>query len=238
MERPYIFCHMMTSLDGHITGNFMDTPEADLAGDAFYQLAFGKDAYYKHQGRLSGRVTSDENFTFYRKPDLREGEEVPEGDFIINQDKAPYYISIDPKGKLSREENTLDYGDTHAQVLEVLSKKASKEYRAFLRRLEIPYIICGKDDLEYEEVLEKLYKFFGIRLLMLGGGGVLNRTFVKAGLCDELSLVLAPVADGDSKKAGLFTAVEGLSDTDPVGFNLEEVKVLDGGGLWIRYKKK
>ncbi len=26
MNRPYIFCHMMTSLDGKIMGNYMDTP--------------------------------------------------------------------------------------------------------------------------------------------------------------------------------------------------------------------
>ena len=28
MDRPYIFCHMMTSLDGKITGPFMDTEAA------------------------------------------------------------------------------------------------------------------------------------------------------------------------------------------------------------------
>ena len=32
MNRPYIFCHMMTSLDGKIMGNYMDTPEGSAAG--------------------------------------------------------------------------------------------------------------------------------------------------------------------------------------------------------------
>lgn len=27
MNRPYIFCHMMTSLGGKIMGGYMDTPE-------------------------------------------------------------------------------------------------------------------------------------------------------------------------------------------------------------------
>ena len=67
MNRPYIFCHMMTSLDGKITGNYMNTPEADIAGNVFYDIAFGKDPHYKHQGWLSGRITTDENFTFYEK---------------------------------------------------------------------------------------------------------------------------------------------------------------------------
>ena len=29
MNRPYIFCHMLTSLDGKIMGNYMSTPEGD-----------------------------------------------------------------------------------------------------------------------------------------------------------------------------------------------------------------
>ena len=64
MDRPYIFCHMMTSLDGKIMGKYMETPEGEIAGTVFYNIAFGKDRHYKHQGWLSGRVTTDDNFTF------------------------------------------------------------------------------------------------------------------------------------------------------------------------------
>lgn len=32
MQRPYIFCHMMTSLDGKIMGPYMETPEGTAAG--------------------------------------------------------------------------------------------------------------------------------------------------------------------------------------------------------------
>lgn len=40
MNRPYIFCHMMTSLDGKIMGDFMDTPEGEIAGNVFYNISF------------------------------------------------------------------------------------------------------------------------------------------------------------------------------------------------------
>lgn len=42
LERPYIFCHMMTSLDGKIMGPYMKTSESESAGNLFYQIAFGK----------------------------------------------------------------------------------------------------------------------------------------------------------------------------------------------------
>ena len=97
MERPYIFCHMMTSPDGKIMGNYMETPNGTAAGDAFYNIAFGKDPFYKHQGWLSGRVTTDDNFTFYKKPALDENTpEVPAGDFIAQPDFGMFYVSIDP----------------------------------------------------------------------------------------------------------------------------------------------
>ena len=42
VNRPFIFCHMLTSLDGKIIGNFMNTSEASTAGNVFYNLAFGE----------------------------------------------------------------------------------------------------------------------------------------------------------------------------------------------------
>ena len=48
MNRPFVFCHMMTALDGKIMGDYMETPEGNTAGDVFYQIAFGKNPHYKH----------------------------------------------------------------------------------------------------------------------------------------------------------------------------------------------
>ena len=46
MDRPFIFCRMLTSLDGKIMGNYMDIPESETAGRLFYDIAFGKQPYY------------------------------------------------------------------------------------------------------------------------------------------------------------------------------------------------
>lgn len=239
MERPYIFCHMMTSLDGKIMGNYMETPEGEAAGDVFYRIAFGKEPYYKHQGWLSGRVTTDDNFTFYETPDLDENAgPVPEGDFVAQPDADMYYVSVDPSGRLGWKNCTLTYEDTHAHVLEVLTGKASNAYKTFLRKLGISYIIVGKDALDYELTLEKLKKLFGIETLMLGGGGVLNWSFIQAGLCDELSLVITPSADGSSKMPTLFMTKEGLTIDRAINFELEHLEAKDGGSIWLRYRVK
>mgnify|MGYP000103608995 FL=1 len=237
MNRPYIFCHMMTSLDGKIMGNYMETPEGAAVGDVFYNISFGKNPYYKHQGWLSVRITTDDNFTFYEKPDLDENAaKVPEGDYIAKKTDM-YYVSIDPSGRLGWKSSTLTYIDTTAHVIEVLTEKATNAYKAFLRRLGISYIIAGIDSLDYEQTLSKLKEQFGIENLMLGGAA-LNWSFIQAGMCDEVSVVIAAVADGSANTQTLFMTREGMSDDTSVAFKLQEAKVMDGDSIWLRYLVK
>lgn len=236
MNRPYIFCHMLTSLDGKILGPYMDTPESDLAGDFFYDISFGDKPFYEHQGWLSGRTTTDDNFTHYKKTELEtDFPEVPAGDFVAETDLNMYYISIDASGKLGWESNTLTYRTTKAHVIEVLSEKASEAYKYFLRKQNISYIIAGKDSVDPVLTVNKLQELFNMKTIMLGGGGVLNWSFIQAGMCDELSVVMAPVADGSSDMPSLFESKEGLSDTTPVTFDLEATTVRKDGTLWLRY---
>lgn len=157
---------------------------------------------------------------------------------MAQPDAGMYYVSVDPSGRLGWKSCKLTYEDTHAHVLEVLTGKASNAYKAFLRKLGISYIVAGEDTLDYELTLEKLKKLFGIEMLMLGGGGVLNWSFIQAGLCDELSLVITPSADGSSKTPTLFMTKEGLTTDRAVNFELEHLEAKDGGSIWLRYRVK
>ena len=153
-------------------------------------------------------------------------------------DENIHYVSIDPSGVLGWDKNYIIYQDTRAHVIEVLTNKASNSYKDLLRKLGISYIIAGDTTLDYEVLLEKLKKLFKIELLMLGGGGVLNWSFIQEGLCDEVSVVMAASSDGSTKTPTLFMEKEGLSDDKPVHFKLEDVKIMEGDSLWLRYKIK
>nr|WP_263314253.1 RibD family protein [Mammaliicoccus sp. Marseille-Q6498] len=239
MDKPFVFCHMLMSLDGKIIGNFMQTEESKKSGETFFNLAFTEDGYYQHQGWLSGRATTDDNFTHYKKPDLDIGvEEIPEGDYLFQTDLDKYYISVDPSGKLGWQENFIDYQGVKAQVLEVLTDQATIQYRAYLRKLNIPYIIAGTSELDFNLVVQKLKQNFNIETMMLGGGGKLNWSFIQAGLCDEVSIVIAPAADGSSQSPAIFDTKEHLSDDSAVAFELAQAEVLDGQTVWLRYKVK
>lgn len=228
---------MYTSLDGKIMGKYMSTPIGEKGDEFFYNVAFGKDPYYKHRGWLSGRVTTDDNFTNYKKPALEENPpEVPDGDYVLETNLPMYYFSVDPKGVLGWEKNFLVYKEVTAHVVEILTKKTPNAYKHFLRKLNIQYLICGDDKVDFKECVEKIKKIYGIETLMLGGGGVLNWSFIQQGLCDEVSIVMSSCADGSSTTPSLFCAKEGLATDKPINFKVLNVQNVDGDCLWIRYK--
>jgi len=230
---------MVTSIDGKIDGPHKVLPARQSSADFFYNVAFGKNSYYPMQAWLSGRTTTDESFTHYKSPQVDENATtVPEGDFVVETELPKYYVSVDPSGKIAWESNKLEFSDTKAHVIEVLTEKASNAYKAMLRNLNISYVIVGQDSLDYELLMEKLYNLFNIETLMIGGGAVLNWSIVNAGLCDEVSVVLAPFADGDPTTSTFFTAKEGLSDTTPVSFELVHLESEEDGTVWLRYKVK
>ncbi len=79
MERPYVICHILSSLDGKITGPFMGTEAAGALGAEYGRYRTEMNA----RALLYGTTTTKE-FTSFRKPVLEETEEVPEGDFVAD----------------------------------------------------------------------------------------------------------------------------------------------------------
>lgn len=235
MTKPYVIIHTHISVDGKI--HAVDTPAFETASQQYQELALGPETQiYDIDGYLNGRTTTDDNQTHYRTPQVDQNATVPEGDFVADHDTQMYYVSIDPSGKLDWQYNVVDYGGIDAHVIEVLTETVGAPYRDFLRRQGISYIIAGEDSLDMEMALEKLNSVFGMQRVMIGGGGVLNWSFLHAGLVDEVSLVVAPFADGDTTTPGLFSAVEGLSTPQPQSFSLLEARPLRDSVLLVRYK--
>ncbi|MBV0892300.1 RibD family protein [Paracoccus sp. Z118] len=234
MQKPYVIIHTHTSIDGNI--DIMPIPEFEAASQRYQDLALtpgkqvlGIDAY------LNGKTSTEDNITHYRTPEIDESAaEVPEGDYIAEPHAEMFYISIDPRGELAFESNTYGYGGAPAHFVEVLTDAASNAYKDFLRRKRISYIVAGKEQVDFEVMLDKLHGI-GIRRLMIGGGGTINWSFLQAGLVDEVSSVIAPIANGDPEGNRFFTAREPYSTVAPIGFRLTHVEDLGDSVVWLRY---
>jgi riboflavin biosynthesis pyrimidine reductase len=105
-----------------------------------------------------------------------------------------------------------------------LTEKVSSTYLEHLRSKKVSYIFGGKKELDLALVLEKLNKLFNIKKLRIDGGGHVNGSFLKAGLIDEFSLVLAPVADGTIGSPTVFEAEEGYGKRKATWFRTKICK--------------
>src|SRR5699024_10230034 len=234
MKKPYVIIHTHVSLDGKI--KTVDSPKFQTTSQQYQELALYPDKQvFDIKGYLNGRTTTEDNQPL-QTLDLDDNVEIPAGDFVADGEADMYYVSIDRKGVIGWTRNYVDYGNRRAHVIEVLSEAATDGYKDFLRQNDISYIIAGEgDSLDNEFVLHKLYDIFGLDRLMIGGGGVLNWSYLQEGLVDEVSLVVGPFADGDPDNPSLFTAVKGLSEIEPISFNLIEAKPLEDSAVWLHY---
>lgn len=235
MKKPYVIIHTHTSIDGNL--DIMNLPEFKEASRQYQELSLNPEKQqFNIRGYLNGKTTTEDNMTHYKTPKLDENAaSVPDGDYVADSDAPMYYLSIDARGELAFEENFSDYGGVSAPIVEVLTEQASNAYKDFLRKKKISYIIAGNDQIEYEVMLDKFYTLFGIKRMMVGGGGTLNWSFVQNGLADEVSVILSPIANGDPDGHRFFAAKEPYSNIKETAFKLESVEILEHGTLWIRY---
>ena len=232
MTRPYIICHMVTSIDGKVTGDFLFQNECAEATDIYYRI----NRERKADGFICGRVTTEGSFTGGFYPDLSQYKPVDKkSDYIVNDLSGFYAIAFDTHGKLGWRSNKIidpdgDPGYDGAQIIEVLSEEVDERYLGYLEAMEIPYIFAGEKSIDVELALFKLKNIIGCNTLLLEGGSIINGAFERAGAVDELSLVVAPiVADKDSKP--LFM------DADIANFDLVSADKEDGN-LVLKYKRK
>lgn len=230
MKRPYVVCHILSSLDGKINGPFMSTQSAGNLAREYGRLRteMSADAW------MYGTSTTKE-FTAHSTPALKSDSPVVEGDFAADTHAELYYVSIDIKGEIGWESGTFHIRGRDSHVIEILTETTPNAYKAYLREKGVSYIIAGKEELDCQAAMEKLYSLFHIRKLLLCGGGIADWSFLEAGMIDELSLLLAPVTDGSRGTANLFTHISGLTESAPVEFTLQKAEPIAGSGLYLNY---
>ena len=235
MERPYVICHMLMALDGKIDGRFFSAPETMPALGKYGELR----RFYDCPVTIYGTTTMAEGYADGFVSDLPETDVTfPHEDYLPGSDVKNYIVSLDGEGVLKWHGKYLEKkGRPRAHVIEVLTEAVSDRYLAYLRGFGISYLFAGKETIDCEVLLRKLKTLFGIDRALLAGGGVTNWSFAANGLVDELSVVLAPAADGDSGAASLFET-GGFSAAAPAAFSLKSVEQIENDTLWLRYTAK
>jgi hypothetical protein len=217
---------MAASIDGRIVVDGWPAPVAAAVRREYERVHAG----YEAGGWLCGRVTM-EPFAGGLRPEAEVARErgggAPREDHVAPGTHDSFAYAVDAHGRLAWETNDID-GD---HVVAILSERVSDDYLAFLRERGVSYLLAGARDVDLPLALEKIGARFGVRTLMLEGGGRINGALLRAGLVDEVSLLVAPVADGRMGTPALFD-----DDFVPRGLALDHVERRDDDVLWLRYR--
>ncbi len=222
-DHPYVICHMVPSVDGRIVTGRWNLPGGLLGEYERTAATFGADAW------IIGRISMEPYAGRARLPAWSGRAAIPRTDFVARDDAPSCAIAIDPGGKLRWESTSID--DEH--VVTVLTERVPDRYLAFLRARGVSYLFGGRDRIHLPTVLRKLRARLGIRRLLLEGGGGINGTFLAANLIDELSILVAPVADGSVGTPTLFDLPQGRFPARRL--KLMAVERRKGDLLWLRY---
>jgi riboflavin biosynthesis pyrimidine reductase len=222
--RPYIICHMLASVDGKIDGAVLRAVTA--SGE--YEVT---GAMLKGDAWVCGRTTMQQHFAekelFVSALNKPSG---PQSVYVARRAKS-YAVSIDTVGKLRWADNDID-GD---HLICVVSERVPEDYLSMLREKGISYIVTGATSVDLARAVDLLGEHFGIKTLLLEGGGHINGAFLEAHLVDEVSILLVPGIDGRRDIPAVFEGVS-LDRKDAVPLKLKSVEQRKNDALWIRYK--
>lgn len=187
--KPFVICHMVTSLDGGLHPSRWTTSPDGARSDwsaAYERLhrEFGADAW------MVGRVTMAEISSVEAH--------APSAPFQVDRplhaarrDAGSHAIALDPSGKVHFKGGEID-GD---HVIVLLGRDVADSHLAELAADGVSYVAAEGADMDIGSMLEVLGREFGIRRLLLEGGAGINGSLFAAGLVDELSLLVAPALE-------------------------------------------
>ncbi len=224
MNRPRVTIHLMTSVDGR-TDHFAGDP------GLYYEVAAGipQDAVLSGSATFVGGAR--------REGIDIDGEDPLPGDGAVpaftGSPEAPLLVIVDSRGQLTRFDwlRAIPYW---RGVLVACSAATPATHLALLDRHAIDHVVVGDDRVDLAGLLGILAER-GIADVRVDSGGVLNGALLRAGLVDEVSLLLAPYAVGGRTPASLFVA-DDLADGRVVALGLRAVERMRGDVVWLRYE--
>ena len=243
--RPFIICHMMTSIDGKIMEDHWTAPYDGSKNDETTISYYNLSDSFKCDAEMLGRVTVHRHHAKQEFKDPIPVIAIDPQPFIGKRDTKRLCIVVDRHGRIKYEGDRI----CGENIIVVLAKKISQAYLEHLRALRISYVFAGEDGNDLVEAMESLGRFFNIKRIVLQGGGTINGAFLENGLIDELSVMIYPGIDGRKGAPSLFDWSPRTDNSSTGGkvsvignpasgqsLELLEVKNAGQGVIALRYK--
>jgi len=226
--KPHVICHAAMSLDGRTL--LSRWRPRDAVAEGLFERVYreiGGEAW------IVGRVTGAEYARGATYP-TQATESFPRITWRARDQGGPWAVILDPQGKIAWGRSEIE-GDP---ILVVLCEDVPDAHLAGLRKDGVSYTFAGRGGLDLPLLLDRLGEEFGIRVLRVEGGGTTNGAFLRAGLIDEISLLLFAAIDGAEGAPSVFNSPAATAGAGQPfdALTLTACRQLERGALWLRYR--
>jgi 2,5-diamino-6-(ribosylamino)-4(3H)-pyrimidinone 5'-phosphate reductase len=217
--RPRVVIHSAVSLDGRF-----DWLTPDMG--QFYGLV----GRWKEDATLAGSETM-------RKAPMEEAgdDEEDELEETAPDDSRPLLAVVDSRGRV-RTWPALRKAGYWRGMVALCSRKTPAKYLENLRRWRVESIVAGKERVDLPAALRELRARYRVKVVRVDAGGALNGVLLRAGLADEVSVLVHPCLIGGTTPQTFFRAKDLTGADGVIQLRLAQVKRLDGDVVWLRYE--
>jgi 2,5-diamino-6-(ribosylamino)-4(3H)-pyrimidinone 5'-phosphate reductase len=142
---------------------------------------------------------------------------------------------VDNRGRI-RNWNILRSQPFWREVTVLCSHATPQDYLEYLNHRGVPYIIAGSDHVDLRAALEELNSRFRVQSVRVDSGGTLNGALLRAGLVDEVSVLIDPCIVGGISPRNWFVAPDLTSPEAITRLRLIHCEQVRENIIWLKYE--
>jgi 2,5-diamino-6-(ribosylamino)-4(3H)-pyrimidinone 5'-phosphate reductase len=220
LPRVVVFNEM--SVDGRITGF-----DSDMG--RYYGLA----ARWEADAMLSGSNTLLD--AYGPEESLEEDGSAFEPPRRDPDDRRLLLVVVDSRGRL-RSWSRLRKEPYWRDVIALCSRATAQSHLDYLRARHVETIVTGAEQVDLRAALEELNARHGVEVVRVDSGGTLNGALLRAGLVNEVSVLINPCLVGGATPLTIFQAPGPPRPEDVIPLKLIHFEQVADGALWLRYE--
>ncbi len=217
---PYVYIHNEMSLDGRL--DWM----ADDQG-----LYYETIARFQVDAMLSGSKTILDA-VWEHSASTGESDFKPAAkDFA---DPRQLLVVVDSRGRIK------NWGVIRDQpywrdVVVLCSRSTPQAYIDQINAQGIDFIVTGEERIDLRAALIQLRDQYRVESIRVDSGGILNGALLRAGLVDEIVVIINPCLTGGSSPRSLYVAEDLVSREGVIPLALKKSELLRDGYLLLEY---
>jgi 2,5-diamino-6-(ribosylamino)-4(3H)-pyrimidinone 5'-phosphate reductase len=228
MDRPTTTLFLIESLDGKISTGDVDTLDVDKDFKRIVGVKEGLHQYYEIEGKTdlvslnSGRVMA--------KIGVNEREKDPEKMTVS-------FIIIDNKPHLN--EKGIEYLSKWVKTLYLVTSNNDHPAYKVKDNFSNIEIIQYDTEVDLPDLMSQMKNKYGVKRITIQSGGTLNALWIRQGLIDNVSIVIAPCLIGGTSTQSLVGG-ESLHTEEDLKFikalKLIKNETLDNSYIHLKYE--